>query len=246
MTDDALLHRFSAFVDLTDRERAAMRDMIGPERPFNAAEHIRSEGDEVASLFFLHEGWVFSGISHPNGSRQVVEVHRSGEVMGAPSLPFETAVESLVALTPARVSTIPLGKIGALFVEHPRLAAILYLKSQEERVTLMDRLAVGGQLSAKHSVAALLLLLIDGRLPPGGSDTRLHIPMTQAQIGDVLGLSVVHVNRVMCVLETEGLIRRDGPIAQTYELPDVPRLKELIGLPERVRRRNPTWLTLAK
>ena len=104
MTNDALFHRFSAFVDLTDRERTAMRDVIGPERPLNAAEHIRSEGDEVAGLFFLHEGWVLSSINHPDGSRQVVKVHRSGDVMGAPSMPFETAVESLVALTPARAA----------------------------------------------------------------------------------------------------------------------------------------------
>ncbi len=238
----ASLHRFSAFVDLTERERAALGDMIGRERAYAAAECIRAEGDAATHLFFLHEGWVLSGITQPDGSRQALNVHRSGDVLGAPSLPFETAVEDLVSLTPTIVSAISLAKLGALFATHPRLATLLYLNCQEERVTLMDRLAVGGQLGAKHSVAALLLLMFDGRPPSDSSGTRLHIPLTQSQIADVLGLSAVHVNRVMAALEADGLVRRDGLSWRTYELPDVPRLRALTGLPERVRRRNPAWL----
>lgn len=239
---DAPLHRLSAFADLTALERAAMRDIVGHERSFEPAKGVRLEGDAATGLFFLHEGWVLSSITHPDGSRQVLKVHRSGDVMGAPSLPFETAVESLVPLTPARVSAISLAKLGALFSAHPRLAAMLYLACQEERVTLMDRLAVGGQLSAKHSVAALLVLLFESRPPSDGCGTQLHIPLTQMQIGALLGLSPVHVNRVMVALAAEGLVKRAGRQGHTYELPDVPHLKRLIGLPERVRRRNPAWL----
>lgn len=238
MIDD-LLHRFSAFVDLTQEERIALRDMIGHEAPFEAGERIRLEGDEVISLCFLHEGWALSSITHPDGSRQVLKVHRAGDIMGMPSLPFETAVESLVALTSARVSAIPLGKLGTLLADSPRLGALMLLMAQEERVTLMDRLAIGGQFSAKHSVAALLLLLFDGRPPSDDLAVSLHIPLTQVQIADLLGLSTVHVNRVMIALEAEGLITRDGPLGHTYELPDVPRLKSLIGMPDRVRRRDP-------
>lgn len=239
---DALLHRFSAFVDLTPHERAAMRDLIGRVSSFAISEEIRVEGDEVRSLYFLHEGWVLSSVAHPNGSRQVLKVHRSGDILGAPSLPFETAVESLVALTATKVSLIPLNKLGHLFVEHPRLAALFYLTCQEERVILMDRLAVGGQLGAKLSLATLLLLLFDGRPSANSSDARLVIPLTQQQIGDVLGLSAVHVNRVLNELEDEGLVKRDGPLKRLYELPDASRLKKVVGMPERVRQRSPAWL----
>ena len=248
MTENAPLHRFSAFVDLTPLERTALHDMIGPESSFNAGKRIRCEGDAVSGMFFLHEGWVLSSIIHSDGSRQVLKVHRSGDIMNGPSLPFETAVASLVALTPAKVSTIPIHKLGMLFAAHPRLAAVLFLNCQEERVTLMDRLAVGGQLGAKHSVAAFLLQLFDGRPPSDGSDAKLHIPLTQHQIADVLGLSPVHVNRVMAALEAEGLIKRSAPRTgrggHIYEFPDTPRLKSLVDMPERMRRRNPTWLPM--
>lgn len=109
----------------------------------------------------------------------------------------------------------------------------------------MDRLTIGGQLSAKHSVASLLLSLFDGRPPSDSSDTKLHIPLVQDQIADLLGLSTVHVNRVIVALEAEGLIRREGNKLHTYELTDVPQLKSLIGMAQRVRRRNPIWLPVA-
>lgn len=124
---DPPLHRFSTFVDLTHEEQVALRDMIGLGSSFGAGRHICVEGDETKSLFFLLEGWVLSTITHPSGSRQALKAHQAGDVMGAPSLPFATAVESLVALTAAKVSEVPLNKLGALFVTHPRLAALLHL-----------------------------------------------------------------------------------------------------------------------
>lgn len=235
-----LFHRFSAFIDLTLPERSALHDTVGQGSLFDAAQQIALEGDETTALFFLHEGWVLSGITHPDGSHQVLNVHRSGDLMGMSSLPFETAIESLVALTSSRVSTITLSKFDALLAAFPRLGSVTLLIAQEERVTLMDRLAIGGRLTAKHSVAALMLLMFDGRPPSEGHEAKLHVPLTQTQIADVLGLSTVHVNRVMNALEAEGLIKRDGALRHNYELPDVPRLKELIGTPERVRRRVPT------
>lgn len=238
MIDDIALHRFSTIVDLTPGEDSFLRGLGDRTISYEAGKPIRSEGDEPGGIFMLHEGWILSSITNADGRRQIHKVHRAGDIFGAPSLPFEATVESLIALTPCKVSSIALFSLGELFAKAPRLGAVLFLLAQEERAALMDRLMAAGRLSAKHNVAALLLVLHRGG-PSGGKGTLIHQPMTQSQIADVLGLSTVHVSRSLIALESGGFIRRDG---HTYDLLDIARLDAFVGLPARKIRRNPTWL----
>ena len=54
------------------------------------------------------------------------------------------------------------------------------------------------------------------------------IPMTQAELGDTLGLSTVHVNRVLQELRKEGLIRCQG---DALTILDWERLKRWVSSP---------------
>jgi len=58
-------------------------------------------------------------------------------------------------------------------------------------------------------------------LSPGD---RFELPMTQLDIADALGLTPVHVNRVVQELRREGLLELRK---HSVSLPDLPRLKEL-------------------
>lgn len=235
--DASILWRFSAFIDLTPEERRVLLGLTGSAKLLLPGRSLQDQA-EKAGLYFLHAGLVLSGIDVADGSRQFLKVHRPGDIMGAPSLPFAEAVEMLTVLIPSRVSVVSRAAIGALFADWPRLGAILFLASQIERVTLMDRIVALGRLDASRNFVALLIQLFRTR-PPGTMSTKLHLPLTQPQLGEVLGLSTVHVNRVVNKLERDGLIRRDGPV---YELLDLPRLESLAGMPERVPERNPAWL----
>lgn len=101
--------------------------------------------------------------------------------------------------------------LSALFVEHPRLAALILVFNQVKRVALTDRLAALGRTSAKARVAALL---IDMRNRLRGTDNGLGatyvLGLTQEEIGDATGLTAVHVNRMLRQLEDEQLIAREG------------------------------------
>lgn len=237
MLDESVLWRFSGFVDLTAAERRALLSLLGPAAQALPGETIHLQGDPPR-LYLLHEGTVLSVVGTADGSRRVLKVHRPGDVMGAPSLPYAGAAESLVALTPSRVGPIALPALGELFARWPRLGAVMFLAAQAERVALMDRLVMSGCLDAAHSFAALLLQLLRSS-PPGAPEAALHLPLTQPQIADVLGLSAVHVNRVVKALERDGLILREGYL---YHILDLARLEAYAGMPRRVPARNPSWL----
>ena len=84
-----------------------------------------------------------------------------------------------------------------------------------------------GQRAADHQVAHLLCELL-ARLQLVGreTDTRYELPLTQQELGDALGLSVVHTNRSLQTLRHDGLIVfADGRLT----IPDVVRIQEYAG-----------------
>jgi CRP/FNR family transcriptional regulator len=146
----------------------------------------------------------------------------------------------VTALTDARICLIDRAKLGGLFADHPRLAAILFAIQQIDRVTLTDRLISLGWSSARGRVAALLLWIAARMRFAGLSvDDGFPLPLTQEEIGDLTGLTAVHVNRTMRVLVEQGLIARSGNLLRIVH-PD--RLARLANHIDRGERLDESWL----
>lgn len=234
------LNRFSEFGRLTDAEMAAIEGLGGPQTMLPRHASIRREGDPVTGFFLLSKGWAISSTLLPDGGRQILKFHLAGDVLGTPSMCCDRAVETLTAITPIVVSEVPLPRFGALLEEHPRVAAMFLLSVQRERVSLMDQLASIGRTAADARIAALLLDLNDRLRAIGlGSDQGFELPLTQEHIGDALGLTAVHVNRMLRHLETQGLIAREG---HRLTIVDRTQIARLAGRPARPLRSDLSWL----
>ena len=236
--------RLSAFGDLSSSEQAALHGLAEPYLPYGRNEVIRAEGQTPPCLYHLLEGWAISSIALEDGARQYLKVHLPGDIMGAPSLPYQNAVETLTTLTQARVSRISLTALGKLFTDFPRVASFLFLAAQEERVMQMDRLAAVGRLDAFRRIASLFVHLHE-RLILLGHDPAapIEMPLTQDQIADLLGLTPIHLNRTLRRMDVEGyVVRKRGQV----ELRRLDELRAMVGLPARVVRRDLAWLPPAQ
>ncbi|MGF7154978.1 Crp/Fnr family transcriptional regulator [Novosphingobium gossypii] len=202
-------HRLEEFVPLSAPELTLVAGWAASARRVERGHSIRREGDPVNGVFFLMEGWVSSSMMLRDGRRQIVKVHLPGDMLGFPSLSLVQAGESLDAITDARVCTVSNRVLGRLLAEAPRLALGLMLSTQKERVNLMRQLSWVGATSSTERLAAFLLDLHDrlsaaGMALGGGFD----FPLTQQQVGELLGLTPVHINRTFRTLDGTGYIRR--------------------------------------
>lgn len=231
--------RLLEFFELTSDELDLLERLRGPAARFARHAEIRRAGDKVKGVFLLLEGWVLSSAEMPGGQRQVLKVHMPGDMLGSPSMVLPLAMETLTAVTLATIVPVPLSAFGVLLGQAPRLLAALFLSAQQERVLLSDRLAAVGRATAAQRFAALLVQLYDrlNRGPVDPGPVSLHLPLTQQDLADLLGITVVHVNRVLKSLVAEGLIARDR---NDYRF-DVARLRNFSGIPRREWIRNPSW-----
>lgn len=188
----------------------------------------------------VNSGWVLSFVLLDDGSRQILRLHLPGDMVGLSCAAFNEATESLVALTDVKLCLVEKASLKRLFVEHPRLGALLFLIAQAEKVSLSDRLASLGRTSAKARVAALILdTVFRLRVMKADLGDSFSFPLTQEEIGDATGLTAVHVNRMVRALVEESLIARN---ANQLTLLNEERLIEVANYNNRYAALDTGWL----
>lgn len=211
MADSCLAEHLGHYIELSTREREALDGLTAGSRTYRRGTIVRAEHGSNGDIFVVISGWVYSFALLEDGRRQIVRLHFRGDLLGLDGLAFPESPDAIGALTDAEVCLIDRVRLGALFTYHPRLAALLFAVQQVDRVNLTDRLVSLGRNSARGRVAALLLQIADrmrfANLPVSDG---FALPLTQEEIGDLTGLTAVHVNRTMRVLSEQGFIARNG------------------------------------
>lgn len=218
-------HRLVEFVPLSREEAEIARGWLVDSRRIARGKPIRQEGEPVKGVFFLLDGWVGSSLLLRDGRRQIVKVHLAGDMLGFPSLALSHAGETLEALTDATICSFPNAAIGRMFRELPRLAMALFLSTQKERVALMQKLSWVGATSAMERLTAFLLDL-HHRLQAAGLAHAgcFDFPITQQQLGELLGMSTVHINRTFKSLDETGYISRGRGRIEVLDFAGLQRL----------------------
>lgn len=190
------------YCPLTEAERDVLASLRAGVRQYRRGEIVRREGDRADEMFVVQRGWLFCSAVLEDGRRQIIRFHFRGDMLGQDSLGFAVAPESITALTDAELCLLDLARFPQIFVDHPRLAALLHAHEQIERIMLTDRLISLGRSSARGRVAALLLWIMTRlRLVDPALGDSFVLPMTQEEVGDATGLTGVHVNRTLRALE---------------------------------------------
>jgi CRP-like cAMP-binding protein len=157
-------------------------------------------------------GWVMSSSSFAAGCHQVRRLHFPGDLIAMPSVPMLRHAEDIETISNAVISPFPKEQLARLF-EMPRLAAIMYMFAQAERITAGDRLANLGRNSAKARVAFLLMDILHRlRSADPGVQDMFYMHLTRDQIAQFTGMTPVHASRMWSQLVDEGLITSEGRI----------------------------------
>jgi len=244
MGESCLAEHLGRYGELTAQEQAALHELTTGSRHYRRGTLIRQEHGPPGDIYVVQSGWIFCSALLEDGRRQIVRLHFKGDLLGLDSLAFAEAPDAVTALTDAEVCLIDRVRLGRLFADHPRLGALLYAVQQVDRVALTDRLISLGRASARGRVAALLLWIASRLRFTGASiDDGFALPLTQEEIGDLTGLTAVHVNRTMRVLSEQGLIARSGNSLRILQ-PD--RLARLANHNERREALDRNWLPPAR
>lgn len=202
-----LARKLSAFVALSDADHAALAHLNRRRKTFQPGHQIIHEGQENASVFIMAEGWASSYKLLPDGERLIVDVQIPGDFLGLRSVLLRTSNHTIEAVTRIEVSEVLASDMLDAFATAPRLAtAVLWAASRDEAM-VVEHLVNLGRRSAEERIAHFLLELGSRlQLIGVGDAAGYDCPLTQYHLSDALGLSAVHVNRVLRQLREDGLL----------------------------------------
>jgi CRP-like cAMP-binding protein len=142
-----------------------------------------------------------------DGSRQIVAIFVAGDTLNAGELMLHRSRISISALTPAVCLSIPLEQSNQLIANCPNIARALWRETAAQAAIQQEWMVWLGRRNAQARMAHFLCEVCY-RLQIGGQDASnsLDFPLTQHELADILGLSTVHVNRVLQVLRSHKLI----------------------------------------
>ena len=207
----ALVKKLARRDDLSAAEREALARLLGPERRVSAGNVIIQPGDRPGHSTFLVSGFCARYSLTIGGDRQLTEINVPGDFVDLHSLLMKQMDHGIVALSDCVIAPAQHGDLRRLTEHHPHLTRLLWLETVIDGAIHRQWLVTMGRQNAASRLAHLICELYL-RLEAAGqaADRRFAVPLTQTDLGDVLGLTPVHVNRVMMELRHEGLIEWKG------------------------------------
>ena len=207
MQNSPLARKLGAFVALSDEDLATLERLHQRRRSFVAGVDLVHQGQAGQSAYILAKGWVCSYKLLPNGGRQIVDFQVPGDFLGLRSVLFRTADHNIEPVTPVEASEVIITDLLDAFARTPRLAtAVLWAASRDEAMVVEHLVNIGRRNALERT--AHYLLEFGARLKLVGLSTRTgyDCPLSQYMLADALGLSAVHVNRVLRQLREMGLL----------------------------------------
>ena len=146
-----------------------------------------------------------------DGKRQITGFYIPGDIPDLQSLYLHVMDHSVGTLIPSKIAFIPHDPLRAVLRKHPILAEAFWRDTLIDAARFREWIIGLGRRDAYTRIAPLFCeLFVRHRAVALTENHGFDLHTTQAELGDALGLSTVHVNRVLQDLRKDGLISLRG------------------------------------
>ena len=206
-----LVRKLESIATLSQEERQAIEHLPVSIRVLKADQDIVRDGDKPSQCCLILDGWACRYKVLAAGRRQIHSFHIAGDVPDLPSLLIETMDHNLGTVTQATVAFIPHDALRRLIRHFPNVAAALWRDTLIDAAIFRAWMTGLGRRSAYQRIAHLFCEMYLKLQAVGlAGEHRCQLPLTQSDLADALGLSTVHVNRVLQAMRGHGLITLRG------------------------------------
>jgi CRP-like cAMP-binding protein len=236
---NAFVRHLSGYGPLGNDEISLLAGACTNVRELPANFHLIREGDEPDPVFVILEGWACGYKMLPDGGRQIMSFMLPGDFCDIHIAVLEAIDHNIMTLTKARVASLPRAQMETLVRARPALTQAFWWSQLVDQSILRAWIVSMGRRKSVERVAHLMCELYIRMRNIGLTDNHeCDIPLTQLVLADALGLTPVHINRVLKVLKTAKVMElKRGSL----KIIDSAKLAEIAGfdgnyLHERIRK----------
>lgn len=205
---DSLLEKLQHYKDLDKHEIQMLRSAPTQKRRLEKGSYIIEAGEKPPAVHLMIDGWACRCKMLSDGREQIMGYLIKGDLCDLHVTLLSRMDHSIRAITATTVGMVPEESINRIIEDFPRLARALFWSLMVDEAIARHWILNIGLRSAEARVAHLFCeLLVRFQVAGLIQDHTLEMPLTQANLGEALSLTPVHVNRVLQRLRQKGLIR---------------------------------------
>ena len=225
--DSVLIRKLRNFGSLSDEEKRVLSSLVIETQDVPAREDMVSEGDRPTHSCVLLDGLACRYKMTTDGQRQILAFQFPGDISDLNSFVLKVMDHSIGAVTDCQIGIIPHAKLHDITANHPHLTRLLWRDTLADSSKFREWMVGIGRRSARARVAHLLCeMLIRCKAVGLCEGYSYELPVTQSDLADCLGMSLVHINRILQRLRAEGLITLAGG---TVTIQDWQQLSQIAG-----------------
>lgn len=228
--DNRFIDKLRGFGPLNDEEVTALAVATSNPRRMPARRDLIREGDRPGAVFVMLEGWACRYKILPSGTRQVLAFLMPGDFCDHHIGLLAEMDHSIQTIGPGLVATIDRTEIDALMDRHRGIAKAIYMAQLIDEGTMRAWITSMGRRTSVERVAHLMCeLYLRARNIGLTKEPQLTLPLSQLLLADALGMTPVHLNRVLKELRLSGaMILQRGSLL----IADPDRLVQIAGFDE--------------
>jgi CRP-like cAMP-binding protein len=200
------IRRLARFATFTPEEHRVLEEVSAVSRRCAVSDDLAKAGDPAERVVVILEGLACRHKLLPDGRRQILAYLFPGD-MGDPRQVLQARVDySMCVLWPTEVSMLPAASIQRM-ERYPNISIAMARYSLMQQAVTREWLVNVGHRTAFERLGHLLCEIYV-RLEAVGltREYAFELPLTQAELGDTLALSAVHVNRTLMELRRLKLV----------------------------------------
>jgi CRP-like cAMP-binding protein len=236
MTNPLVL-RLGHAVDLSPEDLNDLQRITSRPRKVGPRTVLIQEGEKPEVVRLVMSGLACRYQTLPDGGRQIVALLLPGDFCDLHVTILGEMDHSIATLSACDIVEIPRATIKRLTDSNPRITHALWWATLVDEAVLRHWLASKGRRKADQQLLHLFLeLLVRFQSVELAEGDSFPFPVTQEELGDILGISSVHTSRILHELRARGLASvQSGRVT----LLDQKRGRELVDF-------NPNYLHLMR
>lgn len=203
----AILKKIEGCLPNSETSSGIIEELCEQQVTLSAGTVVVAQDGDFADVFLMESGWALRARHMADGSRQIVNTVMPGDFLAFNAILFSRSDFELRCKTDVHAYRISGDALSNALGRDPALSALLFWINGQEESMLSERIVSLGRRSARQRTAHVLCELIARvEIIKGPQGESFSIPLSQDDFADILGISVVHMNKTLRSLGRDNIL----------------------------------------
>lgn len=204
----AILRKLDGCFPDVSEATAVLRALCKEKVTLSAGSVVVAQDGSYSDVFLLESGWALRSRHLVTGARQIVNTIMPGDFLAFNAVLFTRSDFELRCKTDVEAYRISSDELNMALGRNAALSALLFWVNGQEESMMAERIVSLGRRTARQRAAHVLCELISRmELIDGPQGDKFTVPLSQDEFADILGISVVHMNKTLQSLAAGGIIK---------------------------------------